>query len=98
MSCHDCVNITAQRERHEQDAPDQERQSVLEELLEALDVGRQPGDDPAGRFPGEVVEVESVQVSEQTATEVGEVPLGEPAHRPLLEVRAADLGGDEARP
>jgi hypothetical protein len=85
------------REGDEEPAAHEERQAALQELLEALDVGRQAGDDAARRLPREVVEVERVQVREQAPAEIGQVALREPSHRALLEVGAAHLREHEDR-
>ena len=73
-----------QRER--QRVLDERRDAVGDELVERLDVVREPADDHAGAVPLVEAEREALQVAEELVAEVGEHALAGPAGEVRLRV------------
>ena len=65
---------------------DEARDAVGDELVERLDVVREPADDDAGAVALEEAEREPLQVAEERVAEVGEDPLARPAGEVRLRV------------
>ena len=63
----------------EERALDERRHAVGDELVERLDVVRQPADDDAGAVALVVAERELLEVPEERVAEVGEDALARPA-------------------
>ena len=79
---------------------DEARDAVRDELVDRLDVVRQPADDHAGPVALVEAEREPLQVREEADAQVGEDPLADPAGEVRLDVRHAPVrepGGDEDR-
>ena len=74
---------------------DEARDAVGDELVERLDVVREPADDHAGAVPLVVAEREPLQVAEERVAQVGEDALAGPAGEVRLRRRGRDRG--EAR-
>ena len=77
---------------------DERRDAVGDELVERLDVVRQPADDHAGAVALVEAEREPLQVPEELAAQVGEHALAGPAGEVRLRVAEPDpedAGGDE---
>ena len=106
---------TAQRREREPPVEDEEddrgadeRQRVLheardavgDELVDRLDVVRQPADDHAGAVALVEAEREALQVREEPVAQVGQDALADPARQVRLDVRHAPVReprGDEDR-
>ena len=79
---------------------DEARDAVGDELVERLDVVRQPADDHAGPIPLVEAEREPLEVVEELRPQVGEHPLADPARQVRLRVAHAPVrepGEEEAR-
>ena len=72
------------------------RDAVRDELVERLDVVRDPADDCAGPVPLVVAERQALQVAEELDPEIGERPLADPAGEVGLSTRQ-DEGRDARR-
>ena len=93
-----------EQEEHD-DGPDEDervldeaRDAVGDELVERLDVVRDPADDRAGAVALVVAEREALEVAEELDAQVGERPLADPAREVGLRAREderGDAGGEE---
>jgi hypothetical protein len=72
-------------------------QTVLEELLQVLDVARHPGHDHPGLLGGEEVEGEPLQVGEDLDPEVVHDPGGQPSRHLDLGLRGQSTDGRQIR-
>ena len=70
---------------------DEARDAVGDELVERLDVVRQPADDHAGAVPFEEAEREPLQMVEELVAQVGQDPLADPAGQVRLHVAHAPV-------
>ena len=88
-----------EQEQHDDGSDEDERvlhearDAVRDELVERLDVVRDPTDDCAGPVPLVVAERQALQVAEELDAEVGERPLADPAGEVGLSTRQ-DEGRD----
>ena len=77
-------------EEHER-VLDEARDAVGDELVERLDVVREPRDDRAGAVALEVAEREPLEVAEEPLAQVGEDPLADPARQYVCAELATQL-------
>ena len=88
------------RAEQEERALDERRHAVRHELVERLDVVREPADDDPGAVPLVEAQRQPLEVAEEQVAQVGEDPLAGPAGEVRLRGarrQAEDAGDDEQR-